>query len=619
MVRKIRFIVTVVALCFCVLISFLLFGQRNPKVPPPSPPDGDKMPKLEASFYYRPLLSRPGQAIKFYDASHGNPDNWVWSFGDGTTSSEKNPSHIYDVPGVYYVTLRIKRGDLNSVENSNVLIKCQTNNNSEELKADFDFEPEDPQVGVPVRFHDKSSGNPTSRLWQFGYFGFSFQKDPIKTFFSNKRFKVTLNVKNERGSDSCSKYINIGLAPKNIIMAKSCSQRDVQAAIGQANPGDTVIVPNGRAQWVNLTITKGIILKAATPGGVIISASSPAVNDDYSDASNHLIAFIPSNSSTGQPFRLSGFVLDGGGIRSLFLGQTNSPTMTITQFRIDHCTFQNGKDGAMNIQGEIYGVIDNNIIYGVNREFAYNENTWQNMTFDYGTANNRYYEDNVIHCVEGSTTPEGGLGGRYCYRFNLFYWEASYGAQPWFDMHGNMGTGGNLSTMGAEIYGNTLYNNNKSCMIFDQRGGKALVYNNVVVNCVGAEGGKAREEYFDYLNPPSTNPAGQPQHVSESYYWGNVINGNKVYAMIKETLDYGGEEGVVPRWDVHCWKEVPSFNGSTGIGVGLIGQRPSSCTTEGVAWWATDENKLYRWHNGKWETFYTPYTYPHPLRTQLGD
>jgi len=38
-----------------------------------------------------------------------------------------------------------------------------------------------------------------------------------------------------------------------------------------------------------------------------------------------------------------------------------------------------------------------------------------------------------------------------------------------------------------------------------------------------------------------------------------------------------------------------------------------------VAWWATDEKKLYRWHNGKWELFYIPYTYPHPLRALLND
>ena len=62
-----------------------------------------------------------------------------------------------------------------------------------------------------------------------------------------------------------------------------------------------------------------------------------------------------------------------------------------------------------------------------------------------------------------------------------------------------------------------------------------------------------------------------------------------------------------------------TFDGSTGVGVGLKSARPIYCKTEGVAYWTTDENVLYRWHNGNWELYYIPYTYPHPLRTAFGD
>jgi PKD repeat protein len=34
-------------------------------------------------------------------------DTWFWDFGDGETSSARNPSHIYTRPGIFTVTLTI--------------------------------------------------------------------------------------------------------------------------------------------------------------------------------------------------------------------------------------------------------------------------------------------------------------------------------------------------------------------------------------------------------------------------------------------------------------------------------------------------------------------------------
>ena len=44
--------------------------------------------------------------VSFIDLSSGNPFYFYWQFGDGFTSSEKNPVHTYEVPGVYTVILR---------------------------------------------------------------------------------------------------------------------------------------------------------------------------------------------------------------------------------------------------------------------------------------------------------------------------------------------------------------------------------------------------------------------------------------------------------------------------------------------------------------------------------
>lgn len=43
--------------------------------------------------------------FKFKDQSTDIPQNWLWDFGDGTTSTAINPAHTYSTPGMYTVKL----------------------------------------------------------------------------------------------------------------------------------------------------------------------------------------------------------------------------------------------------------------------------------------------------------------------------------------------------------------------------------------------------------------------------------------------------------------------------------------------------------------------------------
>ncbi len=45
-----------------------------------------------------------GQAVNFSDQSSGNPTQWLWDFGDGSTSTEQNPTHAYNTMGVFTVS-----------------------------------------------------------------------------------------------------------------------------------------------------------------------------------------------------------------------------------------------------------------------------------------------------------------------------------------------------------------------------------------------------------------------------------------------------------------------------------------------------------------------------------
>ena len=62
-----------------------------------------------ASFNVAPstVISIPNYTFRFEDESTNSPSVWQWDFGDGTTSSQRNPSHTYLDTGSYVVTLRV--------------------------------------------------------------------------------------------------------------------------------------------------------------------------------------------------------------------------------------------------------------------------------------------------------------------------------------------------------------------------------------------------------------------------------------------------------------------------------------------------------------------------------
>jgi PKD repeat protein len=61
--------------------------------------------------------------IKFQNTSE-NAFSYLWSFGDGTVSIERNPTHTYTVPGDYTVTLEASGSGLRSLASQTVTVEA---------------------------------------------------------------------------------------------------------------------------------------------------------------------------------------------------------------------------------------------------------------------------------------------------------------------------------------------------------------------------------------------------------------------------------------------------------------------------------------------------------------
>jgi PKD repeat protein len=94
----------------------------------------------EANFVADVRNGYPDLEVTFTDLSEGSPREWLWDFGDGNTSTEEDPRHIYSEPGSYNVTLQVTYANGSDIEIRNRYIEVYDAASCEpgELDADND-------------------------------------------------------------------------------------------------------------------------------------------------------------------------------------------------------------------------------------------------------------------------------------------------------------------------------------------------------------------------------------------------------------------------------------------------------------------------------------------------
>jgi len=111
-----------------------------------------------------PISGVPPLTVKFQNFSGGDPIRYLWDFGDGGTSIEISPVHVYSSEGIYTVKLNMitSLGAQGVVTKSNYI----TVNNSEK-PAFFYVDPLIGTTATTFNFVDQTDGSINSRYWIF--------------------------------------------------------------------------------------------------------------------------------------------------------------------------------------------------------------------------------------------------------------------------------------------------------------------------------------------------------------------------------------------------------------------------------------------------------------------
>ncbi|MEW6073616.1 MAG: PKD domain-containing protein [Planctomycetota bacterium] len=188
--------------------------------------DGSITPTV-AWFGATPLTGNAPLAVSFADASMGvDLDAWSWDFGDGTTSSLQNPSHVYTNPGTYSVRLDVDGlSGFDRATRANLIVVAEG-----ALTADFDGSPRTGSAPLAVAFVDLSAGDPVSWAWDFGDGATSTLPNPAHTYLADGSYTVSLTVTNA-AEDSASR-----VRPDFVVVETIAAQADFDAAPRSGTP-----------------------------------------------------------------------------------------------------------------------------------------------------------------------------------------------------------------------------------------------------------------------------------------------------------------------------------------------------------------------------------------------
>jgi hypothetical protein len=224
-----------------------------------------------------PATGVMGQSVSFdaslttYGDCQGSP-SFLWTFGDGATSTDEDATHTYAAPGTYAWTLTATLGGLSASRGGNITVTAPV------LYASASADKTTGDVPLAVTFTGSGSGGtpPFTYSWAFGDGGTSTSQNPSHTYSTKSDYSATLTVRDSTNQTATATVvIHATAAPPAVTsMAKAASPFRIIVNGGNLQNGVKVFI-NG-TEWTNLKwkstsqiqIKSGAALKAVVPKGV---------------------------------------------------------------------------------------------------------------------------------------------------------------------------------------------------------------------------------------------------------------------------------------------------------------------------------------------------------------
>ncbi|MEQ8925722.1 MAG: PKD domain-containing protein [Fulvivirga sp.] len=197
--------------------------------------------------------------------------SWHWDFGDGTSSSKANPTHVYEKNGIYNVDLIAfyENGQVDTLKNfTEVIIKKPT--------VSFDYTQQSNCSEFQVDFILDQEDSATSYLWSFGDGKSSAELQPSHMYESSGVYQVVLIAQDSAGCNA--KII------KNIIVGNDYLDFEYQTNLCE---NQTLEINHNILGYENLTWAFG--------DGNISTESNPT--HTYTEDGIYQIEVLASNAS----------------------------------------------------------------------------------------------------------------------------------------------------------------------------------------------------------------------------------------------------------------------------------------------------------------------------------
>lgn len=230
--------------------------------------------KPKSAFSATPRIACAEEIVTFTDESTGNITNWFWDFGDGTTSTDQNPTHMYSDTGYFDVQLVVWSSGCPDT----LLIEDYMYIKPPIAKFKSELSCTDPFNKV---FIDNSIGA-DSWSWDFGDGTTSSLQNPKHTYTALGYYEVKLTVFN--ASTGCS------------YMASS----EVPVVVSKANfyATDTIICKNTKVTFNVPEANQAFVTKYAWDfgDGNTRIGSGPSINHVYVKSGTYDVTLIITNS-----------------------------------------------------------------------------------------------------------------------------------------------------------------------------------------------------------------------------------------------------------------------------------------------------------------------------------